>query len=379
MAGARFTFIGTLDANKDETSKGYFFREGETKEKKGKDGKKIPGKPYVSVNLQIIQEKNNRGFIEAFGMKSDTIETVDKDAQKISIDWSDRFDDDVVKEVADFRKFTVNIGDKKNKYVSSYDAIKDIVDNIDELKGKTVIVSGQRKKNEYNGKITDRFEFNSIKTVDDEDTVKRMTVNMELLFNKESIDSNDWKDEHKLYINGWTEEYISEIRENRFLDQQIVFDCSKVDWENEKHINQVKFRLRMIGCELDDDNKVVVKLKAKKLWKLGIVTSFVNGQEEVSFDESMLTDLQKEALELGLKTLDDFKPSGSIYGNRVLIYKLKDFNLRDDSPYKDGYIDSELTQDDFDEKYYEPVTEASEDEVVEEKEFSDDDDDDLFS
>ena len=368
---ARFTFIGKLDANTDEASKGYFVREGKT-------GK---GNPYMSINLQIIQEKNNRGFVEAFGMESNTIETIDKDMNKISVDWSNRFDNDVVKEVADFKKFSVGIGDKREKYLSSYDAIKNIVDNIDELKGKTVVVSGQRKKNIYNGKVSDRFEFNSIKTVDDEDVAKRMTVNMEVFFNKDSIDIADWKDEHKLYINGWSEEYVPDIKENRLIDQQIVFDCSKVNWENEKHVNQVKFRLKMIGCDLDDNNKIVVKLKAKKLWKLGVITTFVNGQEEIAFDESMLTDLQKEALELGLKTLDDFKPSGSIYGNRVLIYKLKDFNLRDDSPYKEGYIDSELTEDEFDEKYYKPVVETSEEDVVEDKKSSDndeEDEDDLF-
>lgn len=368
---ARFTFIGTLDAKTDEASNGYFARSGKT-------GK---GNKYNSINLQVVQEKNNRSFVECFGMESDVIKTMDTNMNKIDIDWGDREDPDVIKDVADFKKTIIKIGDDKHEFISSYDANNFIFDNIDELKGKMVVVTGQRKKNEYKGKLSDRFEFSSIRTIDDdEDVSKKLTVSMELFFNKDSIDTSDWKDEHKLIINGYVEEWIADAKENRFVDQQIILDCSKIDWDNEKHVNAVKFRLGMFNCELDDNNKVVVKLKNKKIYKLGIITSFINGQEEVPFDESMLTDKQKEALELGLKTIDDFKPSGKVYGTRVVIYKLRDFNLRDDSPYKDGCIETDFTQDDFDEKYYAPVEKVTEDDLVKEekKPASSDDDDDLF-
>jgi len=340
---ARFTFIGKLEANTDSEAKNYFLREGKTS--KG-------DAPYMSLNLQVAQEKNNRAFVELFGMVSKSVKTMDNDFNKIEIAWDDRFDEDSVKEVANFKKTIVKIGDEKKEFIAAYDAVKYIADNIDELKDQTVIVSGQRKKNVYNNKISDRFEFNLIRVVDDEDTVKRLTVNTEFLFNKDSFDTADWNTEHKLYINGWTEEYMSDVKENRYVEQQIVFDCGKINWDNEDHVKKVKFRLKMLGCDLDSNNKIVVKLKAKKLYQMGIVATFMNGQEKVDFDESMLTETQKEALELGLKKLDDFRPSGNIYGERVVVYKLKDFDLRAEGKYVDGCIDSEITQDEFDEKLY---------------------------
>ena len=380
MASARFTFIGTFEVNdKDEASKGYFLREGKTKK----------GDPYQSINLQVVQEKNNRSFVECFGMQSSKIQTLDTNMKKTEIKWDDRFDEDVVKDVANFKKTVVKIGDERREFIASYDAISYIVKNLNELKGKTVIVSGQRKKNEYNGKVSDRFEFSSIKTVDDEDTKKRLTVNMELLFDKESFDINDWEKERKLYINGWTDEYMSDVKENRYVPQQIIFDCSKIDLNNEKHRGMVKFRLKMLGCELTDDNKILVKVKAKKLYNIGIITNFINGQEQVEFDKSMLTERQKEALELGLKTLDEMRPSGTAYGERVLIYKLRDFDMRTDGKYTEGYIVSELTQDEFDEKLYKVAEPASIDDLVDDNDelpFGDtkksdedeDDEDDLF-
>ena len=372
---ARFTFIGQLEANTDESSKGYYLREGKTK----------GGDKYCSINLQVVQEKNNRGFVELFGVGGKPVMTMDKDNKKISVDWSDRFDEDAIKEVADFKKYSVGIGDEKKKFIASYDAVKYIAEHIDELKGKTVVVTGQRKKNVYEGKISDRFEFSSLRTTDNEDSKNRLTVNMDLVFNKDSIDTADWKDEHKLLINGYALEYMSDVKENRYVPQQIVFDCSKVDFENEKHVKMVKFRLKMLGCDLDENNKVVVKLKAKKLYQMGIITSFINGQEEVPFDESCLTEQQKEALELGLKTLDDFKPAGAVYGQRVVIYKLKDFDMRAEGKYTEGYIEVELTDDEFEEKLYKIEEPASVNDLVDDNDelpFEDtkkeEDDDDLF-
>ena len=382
MTSARFTFIGTLDANTKIDSNGYFLREGKTKERKGKNGETISGNPYASINLQVIQEKNNRGYVECFGSVSKTINTLDTNNSKTEINWDDRLDEDVVKDVANFKKTIIKNGDEKKEFISSYDGVKYIAEHIDELKNKRVVVTGQRKKNVYNGKISDRFEFSSIRVIDeDEEVNNRLTVNMEVLFDKDSIDTANWKDEHKLFLNGWTEEYMSDVKENRYVPQQIVFDCSKVNWENEKHVNQVKFRLKMFGCELVD-GKVVVKLKSKKIYSVGVITTFVNGQEKLEFDESMLTDVQKEALELGLKTLDDFRPSGSIFGNRVVVYKLRDFDLRKDGKYENGYIEEEdLTLDDFEEKLYVVTEEKTEEEVVENTgdDSGEEDDDDLFS
>ena len=375
--GARFSFTGELVVKTSPEDKMYYLRTGKTK----------GDMPYKSINVQVAADKNNRAFCELFGMKSDPIKTMDTDNNKIDIAWDDRNDKDVVKSVANYKKFIVKIGEDRNEFISAYDAIGCFTDNLDELNGKTITITGQRVKNLYQDKLSDRFQITSIYTVED-DTANKLSVTADFYFNKDSFDLADWNEEHKLYINGWTEEYIGDVKENRYVAQQIVFDCSKVDWNNEKHIAMVNYRLKCLGCELGLNNKPIVKIKGKNVYKMGVVLSYVNGAEQVDFDESMLTPMQREAVELGLKKLEDFKPSGNLYGTRVVIYKLKDFNMRKDSPYEDGYVDTEMTISEFDEKVWVPAEAESLNEIddaedklpfKDQKELKEEeDDDDLF-
>ena len=368
----RFNFIGKLEVNTDPEAKTYYLRSGKTSN----------GAPYKSINMQVIQEKNNRAFVELFGAKQDKIKTMDTDNKKIEIAWDDRNDDDVVKSVASYKKTVVKIDDDRKEFVAPFDAITYIENNIDEFKGKTVVVTGIRQKNVYKGKFLDKYQISSIRTVEDDDeTTKRLSVTTELFFDKSSFDTSDWAKERKLYINGWTDEYLSDVKENRYVPQQVLFDCSKVDFDNEKHRKLVDVRLKILGCELDKDNKIVIKLKGKNVFKMALVCTYVNGSEQAEFDASMLTDLQREAIELGINTIDDFKPSGSIYGERVVIYKLRDFAMRKDSAYEDGYVDTEISKSEFEEKIYEAVTPETDEDVFREhapEELTEDEEEDLF-
>ena len=79
--------------------------------------------------------------------------------------------------------------------------------------------------------------------------------------------------------------------------------------------------------------------------------TYVNGNEEVQFDESELTDNQREAIALGLKTLEDFRPKDAkIYGNKVSYLKLTDFDLRGDNA--DGAEELSDKEDEFMEEVY---------------------------
>lgn len=367
----RFNFIGKLDAVTKQDSNNYFFRKGDTKK----------GAPYKSINLSVIQEKNNRGYVELFGMKQSTIKTRDVDNKEVEVDWDDRFDESVLKKIPNYKKTTIKIGDDRKEFLSSFDAIDYVVENIDELKDKLVSVTGVAQKNVYKGKISDRYQISSIRVLDDDDVIKRLNINLDLFYDKSSFDTADWAKERKLYINGWVDDYIPDIKENRYVPQQIIFDCSKVDFENEKHRKLVEYRLKVLGCELDDDNKIVVRLKSKNMFKLGLACTYINGSEEKEFNESMLTELQREAIELGINTLEDFKPAGSVYGERIAIYKLRDFNMRAEGEYADGRVDTEITKSEFEEKIYEISASITEDEVLnsDDSENEDDDDDDLFS
>ena len=92
-------------------------------------------------------------------------------------------------------------------------------------------------------------------------------------------------------------------------------------------------------------------------WKMVLL----RGAEEADFDESMLTDAQKEQIELGIKTLDDFKPKGNIYGDRIDEFRLFDPKLEGD--FADGLLEAEDKSDEFEERIYQPPQDETLDEA----------------
>ena len=366
----RFRFTGDCVIN-DEASKNPFVRSGKTKN----------GSNYETFSCAIKAAKNNTAFLELFGMESDIIHTMDTDNSKIDISWEDRFDNDVVEKVANYKKNIINIDDDRKEYISAYDAVKYLVKNVDEIKGKRITVTGQVNKNVYQGKITDRFQIQNIYSANEEDK-NGFKCNDIFYFAKDSFDTADWREEHKLNINGWIKTYIADEKKNMFVPQTLVLDCSKIDWENEKHRKLVDFKLKMLKCSLTDDNKIKIGL-GKDVYAMSVVVTYNNGAEAEEIKEEDLTDAQKEALELGLKTMKDF--SGNVYGQRVTVFKLTDYNLTGD--YSDGCVEAGIKMSELKEELFETSTEETLEEAIEKTakadetldEDDDEDDTDLFS
>lgn len=372
----RFKFTGNAHAETDSSKKGYFDRSGTSKS----------GNPYTSVTFSVASTPNNRGFVEIFGMERDTIKTLDTNKNKIEIDWDDRNEEGVLKTV--LQKNVMNFTeDGRKEFIADLDVANFIKDHIFELDKKKVTVTGQVSKDFYNGKARDRFVVQSIYTADD--NVKTgLNILGDFFFTKDSFDASEWKKEHKILIDGYTKEYVATEKKNMYVPRQLVFDCSKIDFDNEKHVNLVKYRLTQIGLGLED-GMIKNNLKAKKVYKIAVVISYTNGAEEIAFDEKELTENQREAIELGIKTLDDFRPKGKIYGDRKIEYKLVDFDLRGD--YADGYVALDDTLAEFEDEVYIPAVEESVDDIMNkpttDKKFTqikdglgeDDDDMDLFN
>ena len=121
------------------------------------------------------------------------------------------------------------------------------------------------------------------------------------------------------------------------------------------------YKLKQLGISLDGD-KPKNNLKKNKIYNLQVICSYFNGAEEVEIDESMLTDNQREAILLGLKELKDFA-TGSVYGDRIIEYRIVDFNLKD--KYEDGCIVIDSTVDEFEDDIYTPVAPETEEDILE--------------
>ena len=367
----KFNFVAKIDANSMD-AKIPFIRTINTAKANG-----------YSMNLIAIAEQNNRAFMEMPGFKNDPIKTLDTEKNKIEISWNDRFDEEVIKSVADYKKNVIVLNGERHEFISEYDFIEFVRDHIDEIKGKEFTVTGRVTKNEYNGKISDRFQIQNIFEVTEEKKHK-LRVFGEFYFDADSIDTADWKSEKKITFNGYTKEYMSKEHPAAYVPKTITLDASKIDFDNENLVALLNYNLKQMGLSYED-GKIKNNLKKNAYFCQSVILSYVNGAERKEFNESMLTENQKEAVALGLKTIDDFRPAGSIYGDRVVMLKLIDFDGRD--KFSKGYIKCDETPKEFEENIYASVKEETVDDfeksmnkpVEEKKEKSEIEDDDLFS
>jgi len=318
----RFNFTGKLRINAMDAKYPSF-----------RSGKSKGGDEYKSATLFINPAENNSGVTEIFGMKSDPIKTMDSDNNKIDVAWNEREEAEVVKKVANYRKNIIVCGDDRKEFVSSYDAVKFLENNVDELKGKVVTVTGRSVKNIYNGEISERYQIQNLYVVA-EDKKQGLNINEVAFFNKDSFDTSDFKNEKKIYVNAYTKEYIDKDNQDVFVAKQYVIDASKVDFENADHVKIFNVRFRPLGL-VYKDGKVSCGLKAGKYYHMALNVKMLNGAETEEFSLDDLTSAQREMVELGIKELDDFRPKGSIYGNRVLQYKIFACDISGDE-YSEG-------------------------------------------
>lgn len=363
---SRFNFTGKVTLNSLDSKIPWY------RKMKTKDGKKNG----FGVNLTISSAKNNRAFVESIGFEQDVIKTRDIDRNSLEVAWEDRENAEIMKKVNNKNVFAD--GSDRHEFIASYDFMKYAIENMDTIKDKNIMITGQVKKDFYNGKVRDRFQFSNIFVVDD-NVKPKLKITTVLFWNKDGIDTADWKTEKRITISGYTSEYISKEVGNKYVPQTVILDCSKVDFSNERQVSQVKFRLKQLGLELSDE-KIAIKIKNGKIYSNEIEISYYNGAKEIEFDENELTDTQKEMIELGIKTLDDFKPKGQIFGNRVSEWKVSDFTCKGN--FADGMVVLDISEEEFENDIYTaPETETLENAIVKEepvKKEEDFDVDDLF-
>ena len=343
MAQTRFNFTGNVSLPKAD-AKRPFVKEIEKNNRK-----------MLSLNFGIKESDNNMGFVEAFDGEQTEIMTMNAENEKITIKWEDRFDEEVVKTVASYKKTVVDLGeefDGRKEFITLYDAIKYIKENLPKYTGKVTVV-GQMVKEPYNGKYYDKFKLQSLYAVPD-DRKNRLLITSDIYYNKNCVDKSDYKSEKVIYVDGYIQQYINKDEGIKYIPQRFVFNASKYDPENEKHQKLLDYKLKYI--DINDKNM------QHMIWEVVML----NGAEEVEFDESQLTNAQKEQIELGIRTLDDFKPKGTILGERVNEYRLFDPKLTGD--FADGLVDTEMKESEFEEMIYAPAVDEKLDDVVEKAE-----------
>lgn len=390
-----FNFVGTLGFGEAPMS---------TKQMGSSDWSKT--KLGVSVRNGSNSQFLALEYIHSDKVKTTKIMTKELDEngknKSIEVQLSDTYKPEIVGQAADFIKIVIDLEEdfeKKKEYTSllfkiknhemkeektqeDLDKIKEYSEQVKELatnrlefchmqdvikylnvmlpslKGKKVRVTGQVKSNYYNG--TNRLQYiPSLIELVPEDMENQLKVILDFFFDKEGID-DDTKAK-KMYVSGYIGEKIKKA--DKLIPLQVVVDYTKINEEDEQHKMMLDFM------------KGIFKIKDKKqVHKIGLIINAVNGADIVEFNESCLTEKQKIAISLGLNKLEDFKPRGNTYGERVQELRVINADLKN---YADGSVEvfevKELddylvsTEDDRDVKESEVKTEESKTENKENK------------
>ena len=328
MITSRFKFYGELMIPKNREK---FFK----KWNGGSNGKT----EMASIGFSV-KEGHNMGFVQSFGIKSEMIKTKDTENNNIEIPWEDRFNPEVISMVANYRKYRVNLGDElggEKDFITEYDMVEYLAEMLPQYSGM-VYVSGTYEKNVAKDDYPDKFRINSVFAI--ADTVKpKLTLTLDFFYNKDSIDTASFNNDKKIYVNGYVAQYINKDLGVRYCQQTAVLSAEKYDMENEKHLGQWNYK-----------KSYLEKLNKNKMYHLLWECRLVNGAEEVEFDESQLTDQQKKQIEFGVRTLDDFKPKGNIYGSVIKEVRLFEPILQ--SGFENGILTCDETIDEFEEKIF---------------------------
>lgn len=308
-------------------------------------------KEKISINFGI-KAGTNMGYVRLEGFKNDTIKTMDVDKKSIEVDWADRFDEDVVKNVSSIKKFTVNLGERK-EFISEWDMIEYLESALAGYEDD-IVVTGTFTFRPGTGKYSDQiyreFQIQNVYMPSEKD-VPHLTMNLDLYYDKDSMDKSSLKDDGKIFMHCYTPMYSKADAARKMFPIDTVFNTAVFDMSKPKHKAIYDYKMRYL--ETKSRNPVHMN------WQIAVV----NGAEEVEFNEDSLSEQQKEQIELGISKLEDFR-RGPIFGQRVNELRLVKPILTGEFEECKTAADSGYTAREFEDEIWTPAVDESVDDMM---------------
>ena len=199
---------------------------------------------------------------------------------------------------------------KHHEFITEWDFIDFIKKVIDSEKYKDSMFfirgNGEYSYSDNNQRFYESYIPTRIYLAAD-DAVPSSTATIDIIFNNESLDEMSLEEKGKYYVNGYMMEYDNQRRSNVPVPVTIAIPVKE---DNPKWAERVKHKFM-----LDEDDE--------SFKEYGAIVNMLNGAQRVEITEDMLTDEQKEDIEYGLITLDDIRRDmgGSAYGERIREYQ----------------------------------------------------------
>ncbi len=248
---------------------------------------------------------------------------------------------------------------KRHEFISEWDYIDFIKKVIDSEKYKDKLFfirgNGEYQYSDNQQKVYESYIPTRIYLAAD-DAEPSSTATINIIFNSESLDEMSVEEKGKYYVNGHMMEYDQNRKANIPVPVTIVIPVPEDDEKGKKKAEAFKHKFMV-----DDDTYK----------EYGAIVNMLNGAQKTEITEDMLTDEQREDLDLGIITMDDIRAEigGNVYGDRIREYQL----VKPARGFTKGRQDTVWTDEDM---IIKPIEEAIPDsEDLFEDEVVDDDDD----
>ena len=268
---------------------------------------------YASMMGGYSSEKDNVVYVHGT-KENENKKTVDDFENRYTIDWDDRFNETILKDIGDL--CFIQIGIEKDikgntvvkKFLSQYDAIEYLQEHIED--GMVLNVKGKLKYSEYEGSLQINKEIESIFLSKAEEDKYRATFEQTVLFDYNSIGKKN-KDNNTYYLAGYIMDYVGKVNGKK-IGKTVVYSKT--------------FEFP-IGEDVEKTQKILVKFFKPK--KKGLVAEVnVRGRitkggntTEVSLDD--IPEDILELIELGLYTQDDIKGIATTGGKSAELFLIE--------------------------------------------------------
>ena len=201
---------------------------------------------------------------------------------------------------------------KRHEFISEWDYIDFIKKVIDSEKYKDKLFfirgNGEYQYSDSQQKVYESYIPTRIYLAAD-DAEPSSTATINIIFNSESLDEMSVEEKGKYYVNGHMMEYDQNRKANIPVPVTIVIPVPEDDEKGKKKAESFKHKFMV-----DDDTYK----------EYGAIVNMFNGAQKTEITEDMLTDEQREDLDLGIITMDDIRAEigGNVYGDRIREYQL---------------------------------------------------------
>ena len=354
------------------------------------------------MNVQAGAWADGHGDVYTYS-KSSADESGNKvKGEPLRIPFKERLTSPKIAEVAEFRKFIVDLEKPQRRY-----KLQNIADKLHEggeitdeqlkevgLTSKDEIAEALEKSNkkrhefisqwdfvDFIKKVIDSGKYNNSKffirgngdysysdknqrayesyvptriylAADDAEESAIGTIN--LIFNKDSLDVMSAEEKEKYFVNGYMMEYDNNRKSNIPVQTTIVIPIPD-DEKGKKKAEAIKHKFML---EEDDES----------FKEYGMLVNMINGAQRQEITEDMLTDEQKSDLKYGIITMDDIRDElgGSVYGERIREYQF----VKPARGFTKGRQDTVYTEDDM---HVKPLESEDDDNLFDEETVDEDD------